>query len=61
MAGRQKKIENELENEEQALLSSFEKGEWKSIKNLEKEKALARTAASKTLRKDIRINKSFGE
>lgn len=47
---------NQLDHEEEAILSSFEKGEWKKIKNLEKEKISAREAAAKTLRKDVRIN-----
>lgn len=42
--------------EEKALLSSFERDEWKTVKNVEKEKMHARKAAAKTLRKDVRIN-----
>lgn len=45
-----------LDIEEQELLSSFENGEWKSVKNVEKEKKLARKTAAKTLIKDVRIN-----
>lgn len=45
-----------LDIEEKALLSSFEKDEWRSVKNLKKEKASARKIATKTLRKDVRIN-----
>jgi predicted DNA binding CopG/RHH family protein len=45
-----------LDLEERELLASFEKGEWKSVKNLEKEKTFAQKAAAKTLKKDVRIN-----
>ena len=45
-----------LDKEEEELLASFEKGEWRSVKNLEKEKSSAQRAATQTLRKDIRIN-----
>lgn len=45
-----------LDPEEKKLLSSFEKGEWRPVENVEKEKAKARIAASKTIRKDMRIN-----
>jgi len=37
-------------------LSSFEKDEWRTVKNIEKEKMHARKTAAKTLRKDVRIN-----
>lgn len=43
-------------DEEEAILSSFEKDEWKSVKDLTKEKCLARQTARQTLRKDVRIN-----
>ena len=46
----------QLDNEEKALLSSFENDEWKSVKNLKKEKLSARKTTAKTLRKDVRIN-----
>jgi predicted DNA binding CopG/RHH family protein len=48
--------QNDLDPEERELLSSFEKDEWKTVKNLEKEKARAKKIAAKTLRKDVRIN-----
>lgn len=44
---------NKLDHEEKALLSSFENDEWRSVKNLEKEKSSARKTATKTLRKDV--------
>lgn len=37
-------------------MSSFEKEEWQTVKNVEKEKASARQIAANTLRKDVRIN-----
>lgn len=46
----------QLDNEEKVLLSSFENDEWKSVKNLKKEKLSARKTATKTLHKDVRIN-----
>lgn len=45
-----------LDREEQDLLASFEKGEWKTVKKVAKEKAQAKKIAAKTLRKDVRIN-----
>lgn len=45
-----------LDREEKDFLSSFEKDEWKSVKNVDRAKASARKAAAKTLRKDVRIN-----
>lgn len=45
-----------LDDEEKALLESFENGEWERIKNFEQEKKLAQNAAANYLRKDIRIN-----
>ncbi len=51
-----KSSRKKLESEEKDLLSSFEKGEWKTVANVKKEKSRARKAAAKTLRKDVRIN-----
>ena len=45
-----------LDAEEQALLDSYEKEEWKTVKNLKQEKTLAKNAAKNTLRKDARVN-----
>ncbi len=45
-----------LDPDEKELLSSFEKDEWKTIKNVEKEKLIASKTAAQTLRKDVRIN-----
>ncbi|MSP96409.1 MAG: hypothetical protein EXR29_04105 [Betaproteobacteria bacterium] len=38
------------------ILRSFERGEWKPIKNLQKEKARYRKAATETLLKNRRVN-----
>ena len=38
------------------LLASFEKGEWKPVKNQKKENARYRKLASETLRKSRRVN-----
>jgi predicted DNA binding CopG/RHH family protein len=51
-----KSARNKLPHDEQELLSSFEKGEWKTVANVKKAKSRARRAAAKTLRKDVRIN-----
>lgn len=56
MKKNKKKSSDNLDHEEKELLSSFEKGEWKSIKNLKNEKRAAHETATKTLRKDVRIN-----
>ena len=45
-----------LDEEEQELLESFERGEWKSVDNLEEEIARAKIIAANTLRKDARVN-----
>ena len=51
-----KKQKYNLDPEEQELLDSFERGEWVTVPNFEKEKELARKRASLSLRKDVRIN-----
>lgn len=45
-----------LDREERDLLRSLERGEWKSIPDLEREKARYRRYAVAALRKDKRIN-----
>ena len=45
-----------LTKEEQEILESVERGEWKSIPNLEQEAERYRMAAHATLRKDKRVN-----
>lgn len=51
-----KTVRKKFDPEESEILSSFERGEWKPVVNVEKEKVRARKAAEKTLRKDVRIN-----
>ena len=41
---------------EASILRSFERGEWKPVKNLQKEKARFRKAATETLLKNRRVN-----
>lgn len=53
---KRKPKQQNLELEEQDILNSFEKGEWKRVKNIKEEKELAQKAAAKTLRKDVRLN-----
>jgi len=45
-----------LDKEEELLLSSFENGEWQTVKNVQQEKERALEAASNYLKKDTRIN-----
>lgn len=51
-----KKKQIKLDADEQALLDSFDKGEWKSVKNFKNERDIAKKAARNTLRKDARVN-----
>lgn len=44
-----------LDPEEQEILESVERGEWKTVDNFEEEAAFARKAAANFLRKDERI------
>ena len=45
-----------LDKEEKDLLDSYERGEWKSVKNLKKEIEKHRVYARHTLKKDKRVN-----
>jgi predicted DNA binding CopG/RHH family protein len=45
-----------LTKDERAILDSVERGEWKSVRNLAKEKSRFETTARATLRKDKRVN-----
>lgn len=45
-----------LEKDEQALLDSFERGEWKPVKGQRSELIRHRLFAANTLRKDRRVN-----
>jgi predicted DNA binding CopG/RHH family protein len=44
-----------LDKEEQELLKSVERGEWKTVENAEEEAAFAKEAAANSLRKDERV------
>lgn len=50
-----------LSKEERELLGSVERGEWKSVENLESEIARYRAAAAATTRKDKRVNIRMSE
>lgn len=56
MNQRKSKPKIKLDLEEEDILQSFEKGEWKSINAVGKEKKRAQTTAKRTLSKDVRIN-----
>jgi len=45
-----------LDKKEQGILDSYERGEWKSVKNLKKEIERHRGYARQTLKKDKRVN-----
>ena len=47
---------NRLNEEEKALLSSYENDEWESVSNLEEEKGKYQAYAQATFRKDRRVN-----
>lgn len=45
-----------LDKEEKEILDSFERGEWKRVKNFKAEVKKHQEYASKTLKKDKRVN-----
>lgn len=45
-----------LDKEEQEILDSFERGEWKSVPNVKEEIERHRSYARKTLKKNKRVN-----
>lgn len=51
-----KKLNVVLDKEEQEILDSFEREEWRTVANLDEEKAFAKEAASGYLKKDARVN-----
>lgn len=55
MKMKRKVFDVKLDPEEQELLDSIERGEWKSVDNLEEELAFAKKAAANFLRKDERV------
>jgi predicted DNA binding CopG/RHH family protein len=48
--------EIKLDKEEKEILESFERGEWKQVKNLKSEIKKHQKYARKTLKKDKRVN-----
>ena len=44
------------DQEEKALAESFERGEWRSVRNVDRQRRKLRDAARSTLQKDARIN-----
>jgi len=44
------------ESEEKKILETYERGEWRSVKDLKAEVRTLRTAARNTMQKDKRIN-----
>ena len=52
---------NKLDKEEKEIVESFEKGEWKSIDNLEEEKSKYAKYAGNTYLKNKRINIRISE
>ncbi|HLB34138.1 MAG TPA: hypothetical protein VJK54_07890 [Chthoniobacterales bacterium] len=53
---KQKELDQKLDLEEQDLLDSFERHEWKEIDNIKTEIKFAKAAAENFFRKDARIN-----
>ena len=51
-----KKAFEPIDEEEKDLMESIERDEWRSVKDIEKEKEKAIAAARNTLKKDKRIN-----
>lgn len=56
MSNKAPKKSVKLDKEEQALLDSYDNGEWKPAKNIKKEKTVAKKMAHNTLLKDARVN-----
>lgn len=52
---------DKLDKEERDILESFERGEWKSVPNLEERKADLKNYARATIRKDKRVNIRISE
>ncbi len=50
-----------LDKEEKQLLKEFERGEWKRVKNFEKEKKMLQEAARNTLKRTKRISIRLSE
>ena len=52
---------SKFDKEELEILESFEKGEWKSVPDLDRRKAELKASATATLRKDKRVNIRISE
>jgi predicted DNA binding CopG/RHH family protein len=52
---------NDFDNDEKELLDSFEKNEWRSVKDLKKRKLELEESARVTIRKDNRVNICISE
>jgi len=52
---------SKFDQEELEILESFEKGEWKSVPDLDRRKAELKASATATLRKDKRVNIRISE
>lgn len=50
-----------LDKDEQEILESFERGEWKPVKNFAKQKKLLEEAARNTIHKNRNINLRLSE
>jgi predicted DNA binding CopG/RHH family protein len=55
MKTKRKVYDVKLDAEEQELLESVERGEWKSVKDFKEQAAFAKEAAKNFLRKDERV------
>ncbi len=54
-------MEDKLDKEEQEILDSYDREEWKSVPHLSKRKGELRESARATLRKDKRLNIRISE
>lgn len=54
-------MKNEFDQEELDILESFEKGEWKSVADVEKRKKELKASAAATLRRDKRLSIRISE
>jgi predicted DNA binding CopG/RHH family protein len=52
---------NNFDNDEKELLDSFERNEWRSVKDLTKRKRELEESARATIRKDKRVNIRISE
>jgi predicted DNA binding CopG/RHH family protein len=52
---------NNLNNDEKELMDSFERNEWRSVKDLKQRKLELEESARATIRKDKRVNIRISE